>query len=228
MIGLLLVVIGIVGELTENVWPYCPGCVASALVLHPDPWWKKRHHKRRLLTPRFVQMLASVVQPGGELLVQTDVKELMDNMRVVLSGPHAAEDIARGSQLWWMSAGATTAVEHCGLPSSREAYVRSEGGSVYGELYIRTDVACSFDMPRLYCAASHLWLQEIPNRDNPELARVQVGLTERGLDEIGNVLRWSVPSGFDQVPDGGEITQVTGLVAAGDELLRVPTSSPIV
>ena len=188
-------------------------------MLHPDPWWKKRHHKRRLLTAQFVKQLASVVRPGGELLVQTDVKELMDSMQAVLSGAHTAEEAARPSQPWWVSAGATTAGEHCGAPSSREAYVRSEGGSVYGELYIRTDAACALDMPRLYCAASHLWLQELPDRDSPGLARVQMGLTERGLDEIGNVLRWSVPSGCEE----GEIAQVVGPVAAGDELLRVHT-----
>lgn len=49
-----------------------PASVTRFLVLFPDPWPKKRHHKRRLLKPDFVHMLAERLTPGGELLVATD------------------------------------------------------------------------------------------------------------------------------------------------------------
>jgi tRNA (guanine-N7-)-methyltransferase len=52
-----------------------PASVSVAYVHFPDPWWKKRHNKRLLITPAFVAELARVLTPGGEVFVQTDVHE---------------------------------------------------------------------------------------------------------------------------------------------------------
>ena len=41
-------------------------------VYHPDPWPKRRHHKRRLLNPAFLAQAQRVLAPGGELRVTTD------------------------------------------------------------------------------------------------------------------------------------------------------------
>jgi tRNA (guanine-N7-)-methyltransferase len=49
-----------------------PGSLAGIHVFFPDPWPKKRHHKRRLLKPAFVHALASCLTPGGYLHVATD------------------------------------------------------------------------------------------------------------------------------------------------------------
>ena len=53
-------------------------CLASDSVdaIHvyfPDPWWKKRHHKRRLWTPEFADQCERVLRPGGKLSIATDV-----------------------------------------------------------------------------------------------------------------------------------------------------------
>lgn len=55
-------------------------CIPSELIraIHvyfPDPWWKKRHHKRRLWTPEFAAECERVLRPGGQLHVATDVEE---------------------------------------------------------------------------------------------------------------------------------------------------------
>ena len=53
-----------------------PPSILSALhVYHPDPWPKKRHHKRRLFSPAFVDAAIRVLEPGGRLAVQTDHTE---------------------------------------------------------------------------------------------------------------------------------------------------------
>jgi tRNA (guanine-N7-)-methyltransferase len=52
-----------------------PDSLAGVHVYFPDPWPKKRHHKRRLLQPAFVQLLASRLAPGGYLHVATDWEE---------------------------------------------------------------------------------------------------------------------------------------------------------
>jgi tRNA (guanine-N7-)-methyltransferase len=41
----------------------------------PDPWWKKRHLKRLLVQSPFAEEVARLLEPGGELFVQTDVEE---------------------------------------------------------------------------------------------------------------------------------------------------------
>lgn len=49
--------------------------VRRFFVHFPDPWWKKRHAKRLLLQPGFLDQIARLLEPGGELFVQTDVEE---------------------------------------------------------------------------------------------------------------------------------------------------------
>ncbi|HOC42179.1 MAG TPA: tRNA (guanosine(46)-N7)-methyltransferase TrmB [Thermoanaerobaculales bacterium] len=49
-----------------------PSSVDTLFVLFPDPWPKKRHHKRRLITLDSVAAMAGALRPGGRLLVKTD------------------------------------------------------------------------------------------------------------------------------------------------------------
>ncbi|MBS0431844.1 MAG: tRNA (guanosine(46)-N7)-methyltransferase TrmB [Proteobacteria bacterium] len=55
----------------------------------PDPWHKKRHHKRRLIQPAFAQLLATRVKPGGLLHLATDWAEYAAQMREVLDASPA-------------------------------------------------------------------------------------------------------------------------------------------
>ena len=55
-----------------------PGSVEAAHVYFPDPWWKKRHHKRRLFTSEFVDLLARVVESGGHVHSWSDVAEYFE------------------------------------------------------------------------------------------------------------------------------------------------------
>jgi tRNA (guanine-N7-)-methyltransferase len=54
-------------------------------VFFPDPWPKKRHHKRRLIQPEFVHLLASRIKPGGYLHFATDWEEYATQMLEVLA-----------------------------------------------------------------------------------------------------------------------------------------------
>jgi tRNA (guanine-N7-)-methyltransferase len=51
------------------------GSVEGVHVYFPDPWWKKRHQKRRVFTPEFARECDRILQPGGRLLIATDVEE---------------------------------------------------------------------------------------------------------------------------------------------------------
>ena len=46
----------------------------------PDPWFKKRHHKRRVIQPEFISILSNSMQKGSLIFVKTDVKDLFDYM----------------------------------------------------------------------------------------------------------------------------------------------------
>ncbi|MCX8073396.1 MAG: tRNA (guanine(46)-N(7))-methyltransferase TrmB [Candidatus Binatia bacterium] len=50
-----------------------PGSVQAYHIYFPDPWWKRRHHKRRLFTPDFARALARSLSPGGQVYLATDV-----------------------------------------------------------------------------------------------------------------------------------------------------------
>lgn len=49
-------------------------------VLFPDPWTKKRHHKRRLLSVDFIKLLQQKLKENGDIVVATDCKEYMDEI----------------------------------------------------------------------------------------------------------------------------------------------------
>ena len=61
------------------------------LVFFPDPWHKKRHHKRRLIDPPFVAMLAAKLRSGGMLRLATDWQDYAQQMLAVCNAdPHLA------------------------------------------------------------------------------------------------------------------------------------------
>jgi tRNA (guanine-N7-)-methyltransferase len=62
---------------------------ASLAVLHiyfPDPWPKKRHHKRRLIQPPFMQQVLRVLAPGGRLQVVTDHQDYFEQIEQTIAG----------------------------------------------------------------------------------------------------------------------------------------------
>ena len=73
-----------------------PGSLAGIHVFFPDPWPKKRHHKRRLLQPAFVALLAARLAPGGYLHVATDWEEYAEQILGVLSAEPLLVNTAEG------------------------------------------------------------------------------------------------------------------------------------
>jgi len=66
-----------------------PGALDEVLLLFPDPWHKKRHHKRRLVQPPFVELVASRLASGGVFRLATDWEHYAQQMLEVLSGARA-------------------------------------------------------------------------------------------------------------------------------------------
>ena len=51
----------------------------------PDPWFKKRHNKRRVIQPEFINILSNSLQKGSIIFIKTDVKDLFDYMDCTIS-----------------------------------------------------------------------------------------------------------------------------------------------
>ena len=73
-----------------------PGALAAIHVFFPDPWPEKRHHKRRLIQPAFVELLAAALRSNGVLRLATDWQDYAVQMRDVVAANPAFETLASG------------------------------------------------------------------------------------------------------------------------------------
>jgi tRNA (guanine-N7-)-methyltransferase len=69
-------------------------CLDEILILFPDPWPKKRHHKRRLIQPAFAALLAERLRGGGVLRLATDWEPYAAEMLATLSAEPRLHNIA--------------------------------------------------------------------------------------------------------------------------------------
>ncbi len=71
-----------------------PGSLDEVLLYFPDPWPKKRHHKRRIVQPAFASLVASALGPGGRFRLATDWEPYAEWMLEVLN---AAPDLGNAA-----------------------------------------------------------------------------------------------------------------------------------
>lgn len=71
-------------------------CLDAILIYFPDPWPKKRHHKRRLLQPEFAALLAMKLKAGGQLHFATDWRDYAEQALAVLTACPGLENSAAG------------------------------------------------------------------------------------------------------------------------------------
>ena len=72
-------------DAVEVVEKIADGAFEEILVFFPDPWHKKRHHKRRLIAPDFVASAAAKLRPGGVIRLATDWQSYAEQMLAVCS-----------------------------------------------------------------------------------------------------------------------------------------------
>ena len=92
-----------------------PGEVEEVWTFFPDPWPKKRHHKRRLVTPGFAELAASRLRVGGVWRLATDWADYAEQMRAVLDVEPALE----GGTVERWAARPVTKFERKGLAAQR-------------------------------------------------------------------------------------------------------------
>ncbi|MCD8516805.1 MAG: tRNA (guanosine(46)-N7)-methyltransferase TrmB, partial [Burkholderiaceae bacterium] len=73
-----------------------PESLTGVHIYFPDPWPKKRHHKRRLIQAPFIELLASRLKSGGYIHCATDWEHYAEQMLEVLCGNSAIANTAQG------------------------------------------------------------------------------------------------------------------------------------
>lgn len=100
------------------------GLLARVTIQFPDPWFKKKHHKRRVLQPELLDALAGALAPGQELFAQSDVLEVIEPMVELVDGDSRFQRPSGDSQPWLTA-------NPLPLPTERERYVLEQGLPVY-------------------------------------------------------------------------------------------------
>jgi tRNA (guanine-N7-)-methyltransferase len=111
-----------------------PGASAARVFVNfPDPWFKRRHRKRRLVDGELARSIALILAPGGELLLQTDVWAVALDAMAVLDGLDALYRNAAGAWSFWKGC------HPYGARSWREAHCEEAGLPIWRLLYRRAE-----------------------------------------------------------------------------------------
>jgi tRNA (guanine-N7-)-methyltransferase len=107
------------------------GVVCRAYLNFPDPWFKRRHHDRRMIDDRLLAALGRVMAAGGELLVQSDVWEVALDALAVCEGHDDVFANAAGPWSFWRGG------NPYGVRSWREQHCEEEGLPIWRILHRR-------------------------------------------------------------------------------------------
>ena len=119
------------GDIREILPRLRPDAGVARVFMHfPDPWWKARHAKRRLLSAELLGQLARLLRPGGEFYLQTDVEERAAGYVEALAGH---PDFVLGPGGGYLDANPYGAV------SNRERRAMEDGLPIYRVLALRAD-----------------------------------------------------------------------------------------
>jgi tRNA (guanine-N7-)-methyltransferase len=103
------------------------GLLQRVTIQFPDPWFKRRHQKRRVVQPELVEELAIYLTQGGTLFIQSDVQEVAEEMRDRFTAHPAFEP----QQPDWLPTNPLP------IPTERESSTLERGEPVYRALFLR-------------------------------------------------------------------------------------------
>ena len=97
----------------------------------PDPWFKKRHYKRRVIQPEFINILSNSLQKGTLIFIKTDVKDLFDYMDYTISSNFYFQTIDKKDFNYSESFNPNK------VKTNREKYVISNQLNIFERIYIK-------------------------------------------------------------------------------------------
>ena len=103
--------------------------VKSISFYFPDPWFKKRHYKRRVIQPEFINILSNSLQKGSLIFIKTDVKDLFDYMDFNISNSFKAIDMKNFNY--------SESFNPNKVKTSREKYVIINQLDIFEKIYVK-------------------------------------------------------------------------------------------
>ncbi len=73
--------------------------IETVFIFHPDPWFKKKHHKRRVIQPKLLQTLKQKMKKNGKLYISTDVESLWAYMVEMIKTEGSFQEI-ENTEFW--------------------------------------------------------------------------------------------------------------------------------
>jgi tRNA (guanine-N7-)-methyltransferase len=110
-----------IGKLFANV---PAGLVQTVTIQFPDPWFKRKHAKRRMVTPELAKDVVEILAPGGTLFIQTDVDFLAEEMFVIFRDFSQLEELETIDNPMPFKTEREEAVEQRGLPVFRTRFIK--------------------------------------------------------------------------------------------------------
>ncbi|MDZ8241872.1 MAG: tRNA (guanosine(46)-N7)-methyltransferase TrmB [Nostoc sp. ChiQUE01a] len=107
-----------------------PGSLQRVTIQFPDPWFKTRHAKRRVVQPELVAELANYLAVGGVVFLQSDMEFIAVEMRDRFAAHPAYQKV--GTEEWLTENPLPVATE-------REIYTQNKGEPVYRALFVRRE-----------------------------------------------------------------------------------------
>jgi len=105
--------------------------VKSISLYFPDPWFKKRHYKRRIIQPEFINILSNSLQKGSLIFIKTDVKDLFDHMDSTISSNFNFKTIDKKDFKYSESFNPNK------VKTNREKYVMVNELNIFEKVYIK-------------------------------------------------------------------------------------------
>ncbi len=96
----------------------------TVTVQFPDPWFKKKHAKRRMVNDELVKMIVEKLAEGGQIFVQTDIEFLAEEMFALFRADARLCEIAADKNPFPLKTERETAVEEKELPIFRAMFVK--------------------------------------------------------------------------------------------------------
>ena len=106
-------------RLLENI---TPGLLQTVTIQFPDPWFKKKHAKRRMVNQEMIDTLAKHLASGGRVFVQTDIEFLADEMFTLFRNDRRFEEVSIGGNPFAVKTEREKAVEDKDLPVYRTIF----------------------------------------------------------------------------------------------------------
>ena len=95
----------------------------------PDPWFKKKHHKRRVIQPELIKILSNSMKKGCLIFIKTDVKELFNHMEFTISESQKFKKLAKEDVLFFERFNPSR------IQTNREKYATSNQLKIYESIY---------------------------------------------------------------------------------------------